>query len=87
MPGGEMKCLSPGTPPRVTCVPRTCADHKFELLPDAGTQQCQKLIRLNHLHIKSLAVRCDRVITADYLGSKGSNIIEEDITLRWGMNI
>lgn len=52
-----------------------------------GAQQCQKLIRLNHLVIKFITVRRDRVITADYLGSKGSNIIEEDITPQWNMNI
>lgn len=60
----------------------------FELFAQIhGTQWCQKLIRLNIQVIKFITVQCDRVITADYLGSKGSNIIEEDITPQWDMNI
>lgn len=78
MPEGETKCLSPGTP-RVS---RGCGDHRLERLPDAGTRRCHQTQPSTHQ-----MSRCDRVITADYLGSKGSNIIEEDITLRWGMNI
>jgi len=60
---------------------------QFDFLADAGAQQCQKLIRLNYLQIKSITVPWDCVITADYLRSKGSNIIEEDITPQWDMNI
>lgn len=90
MPGGEMNCLSSGTPPvsiGCVCVSAGGGDHSLSFCLIHGAQRCQKLIRLNHLLFKSITVLRDRVITADYLGSKGSNIIGEDITPRWDMNI
>lgn len=78
--GGEMNCLSSGAG-------SGDLSRSFFLCTIPGVQWCQKLIRLDHLLFKFITVLRDRVIAADYLGSEGSNIIGEDITPQWDMNI
>lgn len=80
--GGEMNCLSSRAGSG-----DLSRSFFFFLRPIPGVPRCQKLIRLDHLLFKFITAPRDRVIAADYLGSEGSNIIGEDITPQWDMNI
>lgn len=91
--GGEMNCLSQRTALSGALRGAWAGSGNitvgvfFFFWADEGARLCQKLIRLNRSQIKSISDRCECVITADYLRSKGSNIIEEDIKPQWDMNI